>query len=133
MKKILALILLIVAVKLDAQIAPGRFWIQFSDKNDTPYSVDEPEEFLSERAIQRRLDYNIAIDEYDLPVNPSYLEAIRNTGAVILNPSKWLNGVSVEITDYSILNEINDLPFVEKTRALHDDPMKHQIKNKMYL
>ena len=133
MKKILALILLIVAVKLDAQIAPGRFWIQFSDKNDTPYSVDEPEEFLSERAIQRRLDYNIAIDEYDLPINPSYLEAIRNTGAVILNPSKWLNGVSVEITDYSILNEINDLPFVEKTRALHDDPMKHQIKNKMYL
>ena len=121
---------MLLIIDLNAQIAPEKYWIQFTDKNDTPYSMDKPEEFLSERAIQRRLDYNIAIDEYDLPVNPSYLEAIRNTGAVILNPSKWLNGVSVELTNNSIMKEIKSLPFVKNTRELEDDAFKQKLKEK---
>lgn len=130
MKRLLLFLTLFVSIRLDAQIAPSKFWIQFTDKNNTPYSIDNPEEFLSERAIQRRLDYNIAIDEYDLPINPLYIEAVENAGATILNPSKWLNGVSVEITDPSVLEKINELTFVEKTRVLEDEPLKHLIKKR---
>ena len=91
---LLALLGFVFSVK--AQIAPNKYWIQFTDKNDSPYSINEPEEFLSERALQRRSDYNIDIDDYDIPVNPAYIQAVAEKGATIINPSKWLNGVTVE-------------------------------------
>lgn len=121
-----------IAYSLKAQIAPDKYWVQFTDKNNSPYSIDNPDEYLSERAIQRRLDYNIAIDSYDIPVNPSYIQAVADKGAVILNPSKWLNGVSVEVSNTSIINEIESLPFVQKVRALENDDMKQQIKEKTF-
>ncbi len=37
-----------------AQTAPDTYWVQFTDKVNTPYSVDAPEQFLSARAIARR-------------------------------------------------------------------------------
>lgn len=117
---------------IKAQIAPGRYWVQFTDKNNTPYFINKPEDFLSERSIQRRLDYGIAIDQYDIPVNPSYLQAVAETGAVLLNPSKWLNGVSVEVSSQSVIQAIEALPFVQKTRILEDDPVKQMLKEKEY-
>ena len=101
-------------------------------ENNTPYSINKPEEFLSDRAIQRRQDYGIAIDQYDIPVNTSYLQAVAQTGATILNPSKWLNGVTVEVTSTSVLQAIEALPFVQKTRVLEDDPIKQRIKEDTY-
>lgn len=117
---------------IKAQVAPDKYWVQFTDKNNTPYSINKPEEFLSERAIQRRQDYGISIDQYDIPVNPSYLQAVAQTGATILYPSKWLNGVTVEVTSQSVLQAIEALPFVQKTRVLEDDPIKQRIKEEMY-
>ena len=117
---------------MSAQIAPDKYWIQFKDKNNSPYSIDKPEEFLSERSIQRRLDYGIAIDAYDIPVNPSYIQAVAECGAEILHPSKWLNGVSVLVENNSILDEIASLPFVQTTRLMEDDEFKQMIKEKSY-
>ena len=129
---VLITLLLIVGVAY-SQIAPDRFWVQFTDKNNTPYSIDRPEEFLSERSIQRRIKYGVALDEKDIPVNPSYIEAVENAGATILNPSKWLNGVTIETNSESVLNAIEKLPFVKKTRALHDEPLKQMIKNESFM
>ena len=133
MKRLFALLVLLgFCFSLKAQVAPDRYWVQFTDKNNTPYSINKPEEFLSERAVQRRQDYGIAIDQYDIPVNHSYLQAVAQTGATILNPSKWLNGVTVEVTSSSVLQAIEALPFVQKTRVLEDDPVKQRIKEKAY-
>lgn len=128
----LLIILLIIGVSVMAQIqvAPDKYWIQFTDKSNTPYSIDRPDEFLSERAIQRRKKYNIALDEKDIPVNPSYIEAVRKTGAIILNPSKWLNGVTIETSNLSVVEEIAKLPFVEKTRILQDDAFRQMLKER---
>lgn len=134
MKRLLVLLLfLFFCLSIKAQIAPEKYWIQFTDKNETPYFINKPEDFLSERAIQRRLDYGIAIDEYDLPVNPAYLEAVAATGAKILHPSKWLNGVTVEVNDQSVLQAIKALDFVQSTRNLEDEPIKQKIKDNVFL
>ena len=117
---------------LKAQIAPDKYWVQFTDKNNSPYSINKPEEYLSERAIQRRQDYNVAIDNYDIPVNPSYVLAVADKGATILNPSKWLNGVCVEVPNSSVINAIESLPFVQKVRALENDDEKQRIKEKTF-
>ncbi len=133
MKRLFTLLVLsVLCFSMKAQVAPDKYWVQFTDKNNTPYFINKPEEYLSARAIQRRQDYGIAIDQYDIPVNPSYIQAVAQTGATILNPSKWLNGVTVEVTSASVLQAIESLPFVQKTRVLEDDPIKQRIKEETY-
>ena len=129
MKKIALLLLAVVAcVFAQAQVATNIYWVQFTDKNDSPYSIDAPEAYLSQRALDRRARLGIAIDEYDLPVNPQYLAAVTNCGAELLNPSKWLNGVTVYTTNPTVIDAINALAFVETVRNCPDDPDKQSTK-----
>lgn len=90
-----------------------KYYVQFSDKNDSPFSIENPEEFLSLRAIERRQNQGIDIDMYDLPVNPQYLLAVAEIGVEILNPTKWMNGVTVHTEDIALIDSIALLPFVE--------------------
>jgi serine protease AprX len=113
-----------------AQIAPNTYYIQFSDKHDSPYSIYEPEEFLTQRAIERRQAQGISITEQDLPVNPFYLEAVAELGPTMLFPTKWLNGVTIYTTDPGILAAINELPFVVNIRSLAEGEVPAQPKPK---
>ncbi len=113
MKYLFYLTLFLIAGMLEAQVAPDKYFVKFTDKAGSPYSIDQPEEFLSQRAIDRRENYNIDITEQDIPVNPQYLQGVASTGAQLLNPTKWLNGVTVYTTEQSVLDEINLLPYVE--------------------
>ncbi len=108
----LSLLLLLIVSSVLAQVAPDKYFISFTDKNNSPYSIDNPSEFLSQRAIDRRVNQGIAIEESDLPVNPSYLQGVAETGATIINPTKWLNGVTIYTTNPGVLDAINELPYV---------------------
>lgn len=114
MKRIVILSLLTVfALTLSAQ-HPAKYWVEFKDKKDSPYSVDRPEEFLSPRAIEKRERFNISITEQDLPVNENYIKqllAIDKT-MVLFTKSKWLNGVTIYSEEENILEKILQLPFV---------------------
>jgi len=99
-----------------AQISPEKYFIAFTDKNNSPYSIENPQQFLSQRALERRERYNIAIDEFDLPVNPQYLEGVAAVGVQLLNPTKWLNGVTIYTNDPSRLDLIANLPYVKSIR-----------------
>lgn len=68
------------ATQLQAQ--QYKYYVQFSDKDGTPYSLSEPTAFLSQRSIDRRLDKGIALDSLDLPVNPSYGKISRDVSAL---------------------------------------------------
>ncbi len=116
MKKIFfTTILLIVFQLAKAQIAPYCYYIQFTDKNNSPYSIEHPEEFLTQRALERRQAQNIAIAENDIPVNPQYVQGVAATGAQIINTTRWLNGVTVYTADTSVLAAIRALPYVKNT------------------
>jgi hypothetical protein len=55
---------------------------------------------LSQRAIDRRIKYSIAIDSTDLPVTPSYITQIKNVPNItVLNVSKWFNSISIQTGD----------------------------------
>ena len=116
------------AIVMQAQIATNIYWVKFTDKANSPYSIDNPEEYLSQRALERRARLNIAIDEYDIPVNPQYLQAVEACGAQLLNPSKWLNGVSVYTTSQSVVDAINALEFVEVVRNCPNYPEAQRDK-----
>lgn len=124
------LLFLTISFFATAQIATNIYWVQFSDKDNSPYTIDNPEAYLSPRALQRRANLGIGIDEYDIPVNPQYLQAVADCGAQLLNPSKWLNGVSVHITDPAVVEAINALEFVEVVRNCPNDPKAQEIKER---
>ncbi|MBI1783455.1 MAG: S8 family serine peptidase, partial [Sphingobacteriales bacterium] len=97
----------------------SKYIVRFKDKNNSPYFLNNPSQYLSAKAIQRRTTYNIAIDSTDLPVNPSYIQAVLNAGAVtLLNRSKWLNAITIQTTDANALTAINNLSFVKSTNAI---------------
>lgn len=114
MKRILTLSLLLVfALTLSAQ-HPAKYWVEFKDKKDSPYSINRPEEFLSPRAIEKRQRFDIPVTEQDLPVSESYIKqllAIDKT-MVLLTKSKWLNGVTIYSEEDNIIDKILALPFV---------------------
>lgn len=102
----------------NAQIAPNKYFVAFTNKNNTPYSVDTPLTFLSQRAIDRRIAHGISIITQDLPVTPAYVDSVIAHGATVLNKSKWLNGVIIQTTDTNVVNSIEALPFVSGLRSL---------------
>jgi subtilisin family serine protease len=92
--------------------------VQFTDKDNTPYSVDQPEAFLSSRSIQRRQQQGIAVDDLDLPVDPAYINTVLALGEVqLMNRSKWFNAITIRTSEPAILEAIQDLPFVASLRS----------------
>ena len=122
MKQITILLFSILFIGLQsfAQIAPDKYYIQFTDKNNSPYSIDNPQEFLSQRAIDRRDAQGIAIVQNDIPVNTTYLQGVAAIGVDLLCQSRWLNGVTVYTSDPSLIDEIRALPYVESALQLRD-------------
>lgn len=121
MKKITFLIVaLLTGIISFGQVAPDKYYIQFTDKDNSPYSISNPGEFLTQRALDRRAKYNIQITEQDIPVNPSYLQGVAGTGADLLFATKWLNGVSIYTTEQSVIDAILALPYVVGATKMND-------------
>ena len=69
--------------------------LTLKDKQGTLYSLQNPEAFLSQRAIERRARQHLALDSTDLPVSQLYLDRLAVQGAKIVSKSKWNNSVLV--------------------------------------
>jgi len=110
-KKILFLLIctLFLGTTVFAQNNP-RYLILYKDKTGTPFSADKPTDFLSQRSVARRTKQNIPVTVNDLPVNPAYVTAIRQTGASVIYSSRWFNGSLVEASAAQ-LEQIKKLNF----------------------
>jgi len=91
-----------------------QYAVYFKDKENTPYSVGNPLKYLSQRAIDRRNKYGIAVTEEDLPPDPYYVEYVNMTGAYVSAVSRWSN-LALAYADNEMLSAIQKLDFVEKT------------------
>lgn len=93
--------------------------VQLKDKGGNTYSFDNPPQFLSQRAIERRKRYNISIDSTDLPVTQKFIDSIQLSGNVkVLSTSKWLNQVLIETTDQAAVDKIMSFSFVRSAKGL---------------
>lgn len=94
----------------------SRFIVQLKDKQGSLYNINQASSFLSAKALDRRIRFNIAIDSTDLPVSKMYLDAISSLNNVtVLSSSKWLNQVLIQTTDNTALTNISKLYFVNYT------------------
>src|SRR6185436_11417144 len=96
-----------------------RYVIRLKNKGGSTCSLSTPSAYLSQRAINRRTRYGIAIDSTDMPVTPSYITQIRNVPNVtVLNISKWHNSVSIQTSDPNAIITINGLSFVQSVAPI---------------
>ena len=94
MRKLFFLLLFILAaVGASARQDTLKYRISLKDKAATTYSLEHPEAFLSEKAIERRRKQNLPIDSTDLPVCRKYVDEIRRQGVKIVVTGKWENFV----------------------------------------
>lgn len=91
MRKLFFLLLFILAAVGGASARQDtlKYRISLKDKAATTYSLEHPEAFLSEKAIERRLKQNLPIDSTDLPVCRKYVDEIRRQGVKIVVTGKW--------------------------------------------
>lgn len=114
----MVIVILLMAFQARPQTAPDKYWVQFTDKANTPFTIYHPQDFLSDRALERRTRYHISINEQDLPVDPNYQDSLRRMGVTVLNRSKWFNAVTIYTTDTSLLSRISKLSFVKQLKSV---------------
>jgi hypothetical protein len=122
MKNLIIVILLLTSTIVDGQWIASKFRVSFKDKNNSPYSLSNPSQYLSQRAIERRTKYNIPLKMNDIPVNQRYVDSIKSTGVTILNKSKWFNSVTIQTTDYTKLTTILAFSFVTHIDTVGESP-----------
>jgi len=114
MKLKLFLLALLLTPLLNAQeIADSVYWIYFTDKYETGYQINNPEEFLSERSINRRAWQRLGIDLRDLPVNDNYVQELKELGVEIRHISRWLNGIAMINADSAQFQKVLEKSFTD--------------------
>ncbi|MCB0543571.1 MAG: S8 family serine peptidase [Lewinellaceae bacterium] len=94
-----------------------KFWVEFTDKNNSPYCTCRPAAFLSAASLERRAHAGIPVLEEDLPVNPAYLDGLRNAGVSIHLASRWLNAAAITADSVSAMRLLS-LPYVKDVRYI---------------
>ncbi|HNQ67268.1 MAG TPA: S8/S53 family peptidase [Bacteroidales bacterium] len=115
MKTLLLFFILFFSLTVSSQVAPNKYYIEFTDKNNNNFSLERPEEFLSERSLQRRANQNIELDLSDLPVTQIYIDSLESLGLEVINVSKWFNSATIYTLDSLLMDTINYLGFVSNS------------------
>ena len=95
-----------------------KYRIALTDKAGTEYTLENPQDFLSQRALERRTRQQLMVDSTDLPVSKVYLQELMVAGSRIVTTSKWNNTVVIEINDTTLIESLKNLSFVRDQESL---------------
>ena len=93
-----------------------RFRVYLKDKGNTLSLFSEPEKFLTPKAIERKKQQQVKIDQSDLPISPDYFSQLRNVGGKTISHSKWFKTIVIQLKDSSQIGAVLQLPFVDSAR-----------------
>jgi len=88
------------------------YWIQLNTKAGNPFDIKHPEQFLSERSLERRARQGILFDSTDLPVTPVYIDSLKSLGFNVKHTSRWMNGVIATYDSTKNIDSLNLPSFV---------------------
>jgi ATP-dependent exoDNAse (exonuclease V) alpha subunit len=109
MKKYVSLIAFLLMTTLAMAQSTGKqylYRVYLTDKKGTPYSLKQPEKFLSPKAIERRKKQHLKLDATDLPVSPQYITAVEQLGVKVVSKSKWNNTLVVSTNDEAVAKQL---------------------------
>ena len=96
-------------------------WVYFNAKPNAQFYFNSPLAMLSQRALDRRANQNIALDFKDIPVEASFVSQVEATAGIsVMAKSKWLNaihvrGSQVAINGLAVLSYVDKIDFADKT------------------
>lgn len=93
-----------------------KFRVYLKDKQTADSVKMNALSFLSQKAIDRRVEQRVAIDSTDYPVSAKYKKVLTDLGFNIVAQSRWFNTVVVESNDSLQLNNIKGLTFVDSVK-----------------
>lgn len=113
-------------------MAQDRYMVFFTDKSNSEYSIEQPLEFLSQRALERREKNGIGLTELDIPVNAAYVSGIEAEGADVFFTTKWMNGALAQIqpsdtATVSALNYVSHVEFIAKGVKLTNEQTPYTV------
>lgn len=112
-----------------------RLYLKDKDLDHTPFSVNRPSKFLSQRSIDRRKRQGIPVDLTDLPVAPAYEKQVAEAGIEIVGKSKWNNTLLIRIHKDKELRKLEGLEFITKRKKVFQAPdsvsqrMRSNVRN----
>ena len=112
-----------------------RLYLKDKDLDHTPFSVNCPSEFLSQRSIDRRKRQGIPVDLTDLPVAPAYEKQVAEAGIEIVGKSKWNNTLLIRIHKAKELRKLEGLEFITQMKKVFQAPdsvsqrMRSNVRN----
>lgn len=112
-----------------------RLYLKDKDLDHTPFSVNRPSEFLSQRSIDRRKRQGIPVDLTDLPVAPAYEKQVAEAGIEIVGKSKWNNTLLIRIHKDKELRKLGGLEFITQMKKVFQAPdsvsqrMRSNVRN----
>jgi hypothetical protein len=99
------LLFLILFFSLTSLFAQEDAWVYFNDKPNEASYYSTPLNMLTQRSLDRRARYGIALDIKDVPLELTYVSQINSsTGITILARSKWLNALHIQGSKAAIDN-----------------------------
>lgn len=114
-KGIISALLFILSILSAAELSAQQYAyrVSFTDKNNTPYTLNNPIAYLSQRAIDRRTTQGIAIDSTDLPVLDTYIQGVLTaSGGVLHTRSRWFNNIVILVDAQADIIPVQALSYV---------------------
>ena len=118
MKHLLSILLGIISTIAWSQ---DYYLIHLKPKNNTASYFNNPTSMLTQKALDRRLNRNINVDDKDVPIDASIIQQIKNLNLTYVGSSKWLNNVMVAIDNEDVKNQVQNLSFVQTVQPLFND------------
>lgn len=119
MKKFLSFFVLLFFIYSNAQTE--LVFVFFKDKPNKAAFYANPLSELTQKSLDRRTKYAIALNDQDAPIEPTYIQNIKNLGFTVDDYSKWMNGVAVNATAAQILN-LQSQPYVQSVERFIKHP-----------
>lgn len=119
-------ILLFTFISLRAQ---DRYMVFFSDKDTVTYTYQNPEAYLSPKAVARRERFGIPLEFTDLPVDSTYVRQLEAQGVDVIYTSRWFNGALVACSDLSVISSVDFITDYELVKPVTDSNSEKSGEN----
>ncbi len=96
-------------------------FVFFKDKPNKAAFYNNPLSELTQKSLDRRSKLGIALTDQDAPIEPTYIQNIKNLGFTVTDYSKWLNGVAVDATSAQI-TQLSQQSYVDHVESFVRNP-----------
>ena len=130
-RKLAMLLLLLITINSYAQ---QDAWIYLLDKPNASVALANPITILTQKAIDRKQNHSITIDERDVPVHEAYISDLKlQAGITVLAKSKWFNivfvrGFTDDINNLLALEYVDYIDFADNSLDAASRPNSSQNK-----